>query len=256
MSTREHDIKEMVSEIALREKRAFWRSWVYSGIALLAAALWLSYTVYKTNQLGDQAASLKIEIDQKRTELGETRKELEEKKKELSTAAAITGLSAEQLIALYDFGWESGRLPKTEINQDLVQQSFDADTARQQITSAGDTTRRSEVTVQYFPKNVDQNKVRAALQELGFKLDERSPLVTDVPTNAIWFGTNVNPEDAKLVAYTLMRAGIQIKLIERFSDSSGAYNGVPKQSLVQVGAKRALVNDRPLTVDQIRTLQL
>jgi cell division protein FtsB len=250
MATSDYNIKEIVAQIAQREKRAFRRSWMYSGIALVVAVLWLSYTVYKTNQLANQAASLTEQITVGKKELQKTEQELDKKKKELNSATALTGLTAEQLIALYDFG--SGQILNSQINKNLVQQSFEADAARKEGASPSDTSRRSEITIQFFPKDVDKDKVTAALHELGFKLDQRSAKVPDVATNAIWFGTDVNPEDAKLVAYTLMRAGIQIKSFERFNDSSGGYNGVPKTSLIQVGANRALVNDRSLTVDEIR----
>lgn len=248
------EVKKIVSEFIQRERRAVRRSWAYSAIALLVAVLWLSFTVYKTKQLGDEAASLRLQIDQNQTTLTETKKKLEDEKKKLNTAVELTGLTPEKLIELYDFGWQSGRFPKSQLKQE-VQQSFEANAARKQGLSPNDTGRRSEITVQFFPKDVDKDKVTNALHELGFKLDQRPTIILDAPTNAIWFGTGVNPEDAKLAAYTLMRAGIQLKFFGRFKDSSGQYNDVPKTSLIQVGANRALINDRSLTVDEIRAQQ-
>ena len=87
------------------------------------------------------------------------------------------------------------------------------------------------------------------MQNLGFDLEPKKPKVLDIPTNSIWFGEKVNIDDIKVVAYTLIRAGIQIQAIEYFKQPSGS-----KASLIQVGASRFVVNDPIFTVEMIRAL--
>lgn len=236
MATREYDIKEVVSEIARRERRAFWRSWVYSGIALLAAVLWLSYTVYKTNQLGNEAAKLTAQIGENQIVLDQQRKEIGENKELLDKLKTLT---------IKGFGGDASA--QAPVGNEQIQQSLAADSARQEIVSDTTNERRHGVQVQYFLKNADQHqKLESALRELGFQLDIKNP-INDLPTNAIWFGRLVNADDAKLTAFTLIRAGVEIKEIRRFKLGSPRADS----SLIQVGSDPSLLNTRPLTVEEI-----
>ncbi|MGB7947259.1 MAG: hypothetical protein WCH75_06225, partial [Candidatus Binatia bacterium] len=74
-------------------------------------------------------------------------------------------------------------------------------------------------------------------------------IVQQIPTNAIWFGSPVDIEDVKLVALTLIRAGVQIRAIRPIQDYLVNKKDLP---LIQVGADSSVVNDPPLTVEQIR----
>ena len=104
------------------------------------------------------------------------------------------------------------------------------------------------MTVQYFPKDVDGKKVEAALLELGFSIDKRQASISNIPTNAIWYGEPVKIEEVKLVAFTLIRAGVQIKAIRPFADNSPRRNA----ALIQVGADKDVVTNAPLSVEEIR----
>jgi hypothetical protein len=80
--------------------------------------------------------------------------------------------------------------------------------------------KRGKTTIEYFLKDVDQRKVLGAIQDLGFKVKPIPP-IGNMPTNAIWFGSKVDVEDVKLVAYTLVHAGVNIKDIRPFAISGG-----------------------------------
>jgi hypothetical protein len=62
--------------------------------------------------------------------------------------------------------------------------------------------KRRAITVEYFLKNVDENKVEAALAEFGFSVRKPPAVVHAIPTNSIWFGSPVDIEDVKLVGLT------------------------------------------------------
>ena len=69
-------------------------------------------------------------------------------------------------------------------------------------------------------------------------------MVTDVPANDVVFGDYVPPENAKIVAYVLIRAGIDIKGIHR--------SNIPSKSrVVQVIASRIAADEEPLSPDNI-----
>jgi uncharacterized membrane-anchored protein YhcB (DUF1043 family) len=237
MATGEHDFTELISEIAQRERRAFRRSWTYSGIGLLVAVLWLSLTVYKTKQLGDQAAALNEQIAENTKKLDQQNKAIKENQRLLDKLASAR---------LKDFGGE----PSTKVPGDntQIEQTLEADSARQQIVSATNGNQRENITIEYFWKDVDKYKVEKALKELGFKEVVLKTPVNPWPTNAIWFGRQVNPKDATLVAFTLIRAGVVIKEIRYFKPSSPRANS----SLIQVGSDPALLAASALTVEGIR----
>lgn len=103
------------------------------------------------------------------------------------------------------------------------------------------------ITVQYFPKDVDPDIIRETLQKLGFKLEIGNPKITEVSTNSIWFGEKVKVEDVRLIAYTMIRAGVQIKAIRPFRNLS------EKNSLlIQIGSDAQIQDIQPLTVEKIR----
>jgi hypothetical protein len=149
---------------------------------------------------------------------------------------------------LKQFGWDSEKRSRASVDQYSVQQSLTANQELQQAARLAPRESRKAVTVQYFPKNVDENKVESALTELGFTLDKKRAPVPGIPTNSIWYGTPVSIEDVKLVALTLIRAGVQIRAIRPFADYSPRRNA----ALIQVGADVAVVNDPPLSVEGIR----
>ncbi len=107
---------------------------------------------------------------------------------------------------------------------------------------------RQTTTVQYFPKDIDSVILRSTLESLGFNLEIRKPRILDIPTNAIWFGSKAKIEDVKLVAYTLIRAGVQLKSIKLFREETSE----SRNSLIQVGADRNSVDLPVLTVEEIR----
>jgi len=79
---------------------------------------------------------------------------------------------------------------------------------------------------EFFTLQLDRIIVEDALRELKFNyITGESEL--SISTNAIWFGNDVPIEDVKLVAYTLIRAGVEIKAIAflklvRYSREQGA----------------------------------
>jgi hypothetical protein len=109
------------------------------------------------------------------------------------------------------------------------------------------TLTRSNITVRYFRKDVDEGKVDAALKSLSFSREKAaaSESMQDTETNAVWYGSQVSIEDAKLVAYALIRAGVKIKAIRQSSNPQNA-------TIIQIGGVKFLSDDKPLTVDEIR----
>ncbi|MGV0024025.1 TIR domain-containing protein [Phormidesmis priestleyi] len=111
--------------------------------------------------------------------------------------------------------------------------------------------RPQPITVEYYPKNVDPDALEATLTKLGFNLEIKQPEVTDIPINILFYGKNVSDDDVKLVAYTLIRAGVQIKAILPFTRLADE-----KATVIQVGALPGLDNKPALKVEEIRSQPL
>lgn len=130
---------------------------------------------------------------------------------------------------------------------ETIEQSLEANQLRTLISTSTDPDSRQKITVQYFPKDVDRQIVERSLRELGFELTSGQPNLKNVPTNAIWFGSEVPIDDVKLVAYTLIRAGVDIKIIRPFRNPGGS-----KARLIQVGSDAQYQSSSPLSVNEIQ----
>jgi hypothetical protein len=157
----------------------------------------------------------------------------------------IRGTTEDILAKLSSFGWTGATLAE-------VTRSVSADNARKSLLPQLQNDKAlGQVTILYFPKQVDGPVVVNALREGGFSVRTGTgkDVNKDLPTNAIWVGDSVSSNDTKFVALTLVRAGVGIKSIRRFREGSG-----PKANLIEVGTDHNILNSPPLTVEEIQNL--
>jgi len=146
---------------------------------------------------------------------------------------------------LAQLGWSRENL--NNLSQNKINQSLQASQSLKTIS--GNSDQRRAITVQYFPKNVDPAVVRSRLEALGISLSTSASQLPGVPTNAIWFGSGVDINTAKAVAYTLIGAGVELKMIRQFNNSQD------RERIIQVGGDGECVNRPTLTVEKIRNIQ-
>ena len=233
MEDQNFQLEELVTKAAANHRRAFRRSMIFSVFALLAGGIWLFYSFNEVKILEVRSSELRQEIDAKAGELSAREKQLQEAK------AALLAINP----LLEKYGVLKDKLSANNISSNLVKQSLEANQEIEQLSSMNPARRRG-VAVEYYLKGADAGKVMAALKDLGFiKMRIEAPHRPNDPTDLVAFGIDVNPEDAKLVTYTLIRAGVDIKGLCRAS---------LKSSSIQVlGDNR--FQDRPaMTVDQVR----
>lgn len=116
-----------------------------------------------------------------------------------------------------------------------------------EASDASSKTERQKITVQYFPKNVDPIVIKNTLSSLGFTFIEGFPQQRGA-TNAIWFGNDVPISDVKLVALTLVRAGVDLKAIRPFRKNHPVTN---RNFLIQVGTDEDLSGIPSMTIGEI-----
>src|SRR6185503_1099795 len=179
------------------------------GLVVIAGSFLYSITRLKPleRQISEKQEALNTlegEITDKRTLLEQLEKEIAEKKKFLQVISTSLGVPVES-------------------------------------ASTAAFEQRGKTTVEYFLKDVDQEKVLSAIQDLGFAVKRIDP-IGNTPTNAIWFGSQVDIEHVKLVAYALVHAGVNIKDIRPFKTSEG------REDKIQIGGRPVAVDKPPLTI--------
>lgn len=198
-----------------------------------------------------------------------------EQEKAVATAARNAALESHRLaeerlaqtleLLRAQYGWAGGSGGgKARPDADRVQQAVRADQAIRQVRGAQaeppappppqqqtpGMPARSAVRIEVFSKDLDADKVDQALRELGYPVTRPRAVVKATPTNALWFGSAVPMEDVQVVALALMRAGITLRAIRPFAETSVARRDEP---LIQIGADTGVLERPPWTVEQLLT---
>ncbi len=126
-----------------------------------------------------------------------------------------------------------------------IHQSFEALTHISAITATASPEHYTKI--QYFKKATDSQKLAMALDDLGFAVSEETAR-TPRETNCIWYGSAVPDNDVKLVAYAVMRAGIDLKGIQPQNVEIGF-----DPEVIQVGHNPYLDEQPPFTPDILNT---
>lgn len=161
---------------------------------------------------------------------------------------ALEKASQVQLLAQY--GWV--RDASAGLTEDQVLEAQAANRALTQWLrdeSAAVRARRAATTLEIWAKDADEDKVRGALQRLGFRMQPRAANVKDLATNALWFGSAAQLDDVKLVALALMRAGVQLRAIRPLPRDYSNRD----LALIQVGADTdpKITAKSPYTVEKL-----
>jgi len=223
MDSQEKHVEELISEAAARNKKAFRNSMIISVIAILLGGGWLLYSFV-------QVRAIEIRKSEHQTEANNLNQQIQQENEKLL-------LVKKEL--------EDAKILRDNLPAKLVTQSLEAN-QEIQSTFTKDNKNRREFTVLYYVKNADTGKVETALKEFGFNIKITNPIRPDLPSNLIAFGKKVSAEDAKLIAYTLMRTGIEIKELCQASDNS-------KSLVIQILGAESLLNNPALTVDKVRS---
>lgn len=199
-----------------------------------------TYGAIRLNNLYKEIDSLekKKQTEQLKIETLKFEKQtLEKKKIQLETELMTTyGLSIDSITSLS--------------SSQILEISISANDAIKDIIKK--YTPNQNVIVRYYKKTIDEKRIVIELEALGYGFQEKSPsgYMSMKETNAIWFGANVPIEDTKIVALSLLRAGIPIKGIRPFRNS--ASNPEYKKNIIEIGASVDLENRDVLTVESVK----
>jgi hypothetical protein len=129
-----------------------------------------------------------------------------------------------------------------------VQQSLLANTAISRA-SRRDSATRGGTRIRYLSREVDEHRVRDALEKLGFQLERVASRAQSAPTNAVAFDSAGVPiEHVRLVVFALLRAGIEVKQIKPFVNTG------TRTRMIEVYGDTRLTGP-PLSVQQAMAYQ-
>lgn len=231
-----NDIKALLKKVEEHKRRSKIRIALVTIIPTVLAIALLSAISMKIKSANDDLRSLNDQLSSLDDSI---------KNKQAIISSLQMKQQALQQSALNSFGWSVDSLKKADSTQ--INQSLRANAEIQKMVGQKHFTQNG-ISIRYYQKSIDQQKVILALEEIGFK-----PLVlpattsmSNTPTNSIWFGKNVPIEEVKLVAYYLIRGGIEIKSIRPFRDFDG-----PKMNSIEIGGDKGIVSAPALSFDQI-----
>jgi hypothetical protein len=224
-------------------KATKWQKPTMLTLLILTSVLTMLFGYQNSKQAQAEEAALKNSLAKLQERNDQLIDEMIELRKGVDTAPERT--TEAFFIAFQERGWDINNLRSA--TQSQLDQSVEADKLIDSLAS--NINERQSITVQYFPKDVDPNIVRSRLEALGFTLTTPTTEVRNTPTNAIWFGSNVDIDSVKAVAYTLIAAGVELKMIRQLDNSQG------RERVIQVGADASCVDNPTLTTEGIRNTQ-
>ena len=155
----------------------------------------------------------------------------------LRTSSYLTDILLSQPKILRDFGLTEARagkpLDKISTSELIEGEILEANKYRMELIADRPPSERLSTKVWYYNKEMDTPALNNALKEIGFTVENKIAQRNqkDDPTNAIWYGPNVNFNDYKAVLVSLLRAGIDIK-----RTGPSCKNLLNKEGVVEVGA--------------------
>ncbi|HEV7484136.1 MAG TPA: ATP-binding protein [Thermoanaerobaculia bacterium] len=204
-------------------------TWLVSALILTVVVI---AALIGKNQLQTKANQLQIQAD---------KAELDKKAAKAQAKVAARGEQTAQIVAVQPYAVA----PSDVADPHKVQKSFAALVQISAITATASPIPRADITIEYFKKPTDSEKrLNMALHDLGFHLREvgaQNPR----ETNCVWYGSAAGKDNVKLVAYTVIRAGLDLQCIQPLSKAHAP-------NTIQVGHGPKFEDETPFTVDAVK----
>jgi hypothetical protein len=225
-----------------KNRKSWWAKPTLVLLIILPAGLAITFGQQKAESARQQALRAEEQHRKDQLEIATLQKQVRDV--DDNVRDAVTGIKT----ILLGFGFTPETAAAATEEQIAISQK--ANTLVKTAIETSDASSKSErqkITVQYFPKDVDPVVIRDTLSSLGFTFREGTALQREA-TNAIWFGQDVPLSDVKLVALTLVRAGVDLKTIRPFRKS----HPVPDRNLlIQVGTDAEFSGKTSISVSEI-----
>jgi energy-coupling factor transporter ATP-binding protein EcfA2 len=164
----------------------------------------------------------------------------EKNKLELSKRLSEAQVLTSQLVALQSFA--AGE--QKPVDDQKIHQSFAALEQIAKTNASEPSDYRAQITIRYYRKPTDSQKLAGAFKELGFVVTEE-PALNPRETNCIWYGSEIRETDVKLVALAVIRAGLDLKGIQPLTKLNHETHSI------QVGHNPTLEEEPSFTADVV-----
>jgi hypothetical protein len=104
-----------------------------------------------------------------------------------------------------------------------------------------------EAAIMYYTRDRDNSKVVGELEKLGFAFTLQPSRRSSRASNCVWYGAKVTPDEVRVVALALLRAGVGLQAIKPFENSPD------KDWVIEIG-NRDMNYDDVLSVDDVQRL--
>jgi hypothetical protein len=241
-------------------ERATKRTRVLAAIALGAALLIalvagaLLYAATKARALQEAETQLakskvaKLEADAERKKATEAAAAL---RKTVDAAGALVQERYAETAPLLPAG--SGDPPSpsqvSQVSKVTPTESLQADIALKSLPAAVPTVFEParEAAIMYYTRDRDDSKVVGELERLGFAFTLQPSRRSSRASNCVWYGARVTPDEVRVVALALLRAGVGLQAIKPFENSPD------KDWVIEIGNRNMDYND-VLGVDDVQRL--
>jgi len=252
MEQRDQALESALQRVAKSEQSSRRMTIVATLIPIGVGLAFLAFTYSQVSDLQAQKQTLNTQVQeldaQVETLRGEDRDlqlEIDEKQRELQKlqeeVALLEPLAGEAL------GRRSERIKGA--SSEILAGARAATEASLLAGNADETTRRSQLTITQYAKSLEREVnlavVVRSLEKFGFRIESKTSKLP-IKTNAIWFGADVENDDVRLVALTLMGAGVEIRWISRFNDSEGR-----KRAKIEIGSWTKVTELEPWTTRDV-----
>ena len=246
-----NELQDLLGKAEANEIAAKRRAFIYSILPILLASLLLYYFILKIDESRIELHNLKselIELKQNNDKLQQQNIELEKQNNKLQDDVKSIQQIYDNLhyLAEKDFGWnekdvlnptplkiKNSKLAHKEILDLIIAKKVNVD-----------------LNIRYYAKKTDKGKVDETLKKCGYRriLIFTSSYDSGSPTNSIYFSPRIDIDNVKLIAYSLIRAGIDIKVIKPYSKRIRA----KKPNSIEICGDKNNLNLKSITLEDIK----
>ena len=231
------DLLHLLDRVQINEKIAKRRAYVYSFVPVLLAIVLLGYFVVQINRWQRQLDDLRDKVKQLQTYNDELKNKV----------SSLQNIYDMKYNAENDFGWSE----KDVLNpspEKILQSLLAHDEMIKLITAKKVDV---NITIRYYTKIKDEGKIEATLRKCGYRkiMVNKDSYRSENPTNAIHYSQNIDVENVKVIAYSLIRAGIDIKKIAPYPEQTQAM----KPNSIEISGDKDAMMSKTVRLEDIIT---
>lgn len=222
------DFNELLNELEQKERRSSVRLFFAITFVLMIIVVFLYFSV---SAVRDKAKIAEENIKEK--ELIVKEKEIvEQEKQDIEKKYLFSNTGDSILVSSID-----------PYQKKMIYEADEFLTKKMTRIEESDSLRRKDITVRVYMRNLTDKKIKSTVESLGFNVEVIESLRAD-QINAIWFDKDLeNKEDVKIIAYSLVKAGVKLQKIEFFR--------APKNNTIEIGSSSNIKSKRAYTLKDI-----